>query len=76
MLNAEMQWKLNFEIKFIFMAKKDFAIHLITLHNILEYMEIAIIKTEAANFVKTNICVILKTFGHDCTHSSKGLPAS
>jgi hypothetical protein len=23
--------------------------------------------TEAANFVKINICVILKTFGHDCT---------
>ena len=23
--------------------------------------------TEAADFVKINICVILKTFGHDCT---------
>ena len=33
------------------------AIHLITLHNILEYMQIAI--------VKINICVILKTFGQD-----------
>ena len=42
------------------------AIHLITLHNILEYMQIAIIQTEAADFVKINICVILKTFGHDC----------
>ena len=49
------------------MAKRDFAIHLITLHNILEYMQIAIIQTEAADFVKINICVILKTFGHDCT---------
>jgi hypothetical protein len=49
------------------MAKGDFAIHLITLHNILEYMQIAIIQTEAADFVKINICVILKTFGHDCT---------
>ena len=29
----------------IFMAKKDYAIHLITVHNILEYMQIAIIKT-------------------------------
>ena len=43
------------------------AINLITLHNILEYMQIAIIQTEAADFVKINICVILKTFGHDCT---------
>ena len=43
------------------------AIHLITLHNILEYMQIAIIQTEAADFVKINIGVILKTFGHDCT---------
>ena len=42
------------------------AIHLITLHNILEYMQIAIIQTEAADFVKINICVVLKTFGHDC----------
>ena len=29
-------------------------------------MQIAIIQTEAADFVKINICVILKTFGHDC----------
>ena len=43
------------------------AIHLITLHNILEYMQIAIMQTEAADFVKINICVILKTFGHDCS---------
>jgi hypothetical protein len=42
------------------------AIHLITVHNILEYIQIAIIQTEAADFVKINICVILKTFGHDC----------
>ena len=51
------------------MAKRDLqliAIHLITLHNILEYMQIAIIQTEAADFVKINFCVILKTFGHDC----------
>ena len=43
------------------------AIHLITLHNILEYMQIAIIQTEAADFVKIDICVIVKTFGHDCS---------
>ena len=24
--------------------------------------------TEAANFVEINICVILKTFGHNCTY--------
>ena len=41
---------------------------MITLHNILEYMQIAIIQTEAADFVKSHICVILKTFGHDCRH--------
>ena len=29
-------------------------------------MEIAIIQTEAADFVKINICVILKGFGHNC----------
>ena len=29
-------------------------------------MQIAIIQTEAADFVKINICVILKTFGHNC----------
>ena len=44
------------------------AIHRITLHYILEYMQIAIIQTEAADFVKIYICVILKTFGHDCTY--------
>ena len=44
-----------------------FAIHLITLLNILEYMQIAIIQTEAADFVKMYICVILQTFGHNCT---------
>ena len=43
------------------------AILLITLHNILEYMQIAIIQTEAADFVKFYICVILKAFGHNCT---------
>jgi hypothetical protein len=42
-------------------------LQLITLHNILEYMQIAIIQNEAADFVKINICVILKMFGHDCT---------
>lgn len=40
-----------FGIKFIFMAKSDFAIHLIPLHNIQEYIQIAIIETEAADFV-------------------------
>jgi hypothetical protein len=54
-----------FGIQFIFIAKRDFAIYLITLHNILEYMQIAIMQSEAADFVKINICVILKTFGHD-----------
>jgi hypothetical protein len=43
------------------------AIHLITLHNILEYMQVAIIQTEVADIVKINICFILKTFGHDCS---------
>lgn len=42
-------------------------LELITPHNSLEYMQIAIIKTEAADLVKINICVIVKTFGHDCT---------
>lgn len=37
------------------------AIHLITLHNILEFMQIVIIKTEVADFLKINICVILQT---------------
>uniref|UniRef100_A0AAZ3QPC4 Transposase n=1 Tax=Oncorhynchus tshawytscha TaxID=74940 RepID=A0AAZ3QPC4_ONCTS len=46
-------------------------IHLITLHNILEYMQNTIIQTEAADFVKINICVILKTFGHDCISTVK-----
>lgn len=45
--------------------KKDFAVYLITLHKILEYMQTAFIKAEAADFLRTNICVILKTFGHD-----------
>jgi hypothetical protein len=43
------------------------AIQLITLHNILEYVQIAIIQTEEADFVKMYICVILKTFGHVST---------
>lgn len=30
-------------------------------------MQIAIIKTEAVDFVKIYICIILKTFGHDYT---------
>jgi hypothetical protein len=59
-------------IQFICMAKRDFAIHRITLHNILEYMQIAMIQTEAADFVKINIYVILKSFGHDCTPVSNG----
>jgi ribosomal protein L35AE/L33A len=42
-------------------------IHMITLHNILEYIQIAIIQTEAADFVKINIYVILKNVGHDCS---------
>ena len=33
-------------------------------------MQIAIIQTEAADFVKIQICVILKTFGHDGTMST------
>ena len=37
------------------------AIDLITLDNILEYMQIAIIQTEAADVVKIYICVILNT---------------
>lgn len=45
------------------------AIHLITLHNIHECIWIAIIKNEAVDFVKINICVILKTFGHGCKGS-------
>jgi hypothetical protein len=55
----------------VFWGFRSFAwqIHLIILHNILEYMQIAIIQTEAADFVKINICVILKTFGHDCSQT-------
>jgi hypothetical protein len=34
-------------------------------------MQIAIIQTEAADFVKINICVILKTFGHKISHNDK-----
>lgn len=47
-------------VKLIFMANRDFncieliAIHLIKLHNILDYMKITIIKSEAADLVKTN----------------------
>lgn len=33
-------------------------------------MQIATIKTEAAYFVKINICVILKTFDHGCSSTS------
>ena len=57
-------------IQFICMAEglcNLIKIHLITHHNILEYMQITIIQTEAAEFVKIHFCVILKTFGHDCT---------
>ena len=63
-----MQWTCFLGIQLICMAKRDFAIHLITLHIILEYMQIAIMQTEAADFVKINIGVILKTFGHDCMY--------
>ena len=59
-----MQWKCFFGDRGTLQL---IAVELITPHNILEYMQIAIIKTEAADFVKINICVILKTFGHDCT---------
>ena len=48
------------------MTLQVIAVKLITLYNILEYIQIAIIKTEAVDFVKINICIILKTFGHDC----------
>jgi hypothetical protein len=47
------------------------AIHLITHHKILEYMQIVIIQTEAADFVKMTIRVIVKPFGHDCTFYHK-----
>ena len=47
------------------------AIHLITLHNILEYMQIAIIQTEAANFVKINICIILNFWPRLYVHWTK-----
>lgn len=40
---------------------------LITPHNSLKYMEIAIIKTDAADLVKINICVNVKTVGDDST---------
>jgi hypothetical protein len=43
-----MQRKYFWGIQLICMEKKEFAINLITLHNILEYMQIAIIQTEAA----------------------------
>jgi hypothetical protein len=48
-----MQWNSFWGIQLICMAKRDLqliAIHLITLHNILEYMQIAIIQTEGADF--------------------------
>jgi hypothetical protein len=51
---AEMQWKCLLGIQFICMAKRDFAIHLITLHNILEYIQIAIIQTEKKSLVSLN----------------------
>lgn len=47
------------------------AIHLITLHNFLEYMQIAILKTKAAELVKINICIIFKTFGHGCIYVTR-----
>ncbi|PIO27350.1 hypothetical protein AB205_0107260 [Aquarana catesbeiana] len=48
-----MQWNFFGRIKFIFMAKRGFAIHLI---NILEYVQITIIKTEAADFENEYLC--------------------
>ena len=45
-----------FGIQLICKAKRDFAIHLITLHNILVYMQIAIIQTEAADFENLYFC--------------------
>ncbi|KAG2458058.1 ARMC3 protein, partial [Polypterus senegalus] len=38
--------------------------------NILESIQIAVIKTEAARFVKIQICVLLQTLVHDCTPTS------
>ena len=46
---------------------KLIAIHLITLHNILEYIQIAIIQIEAADFENVYLS-FSKRFGHDCTH--------
>jgi hypothetical protein len=63
-----MEWKCFGGIQFICMQRgtlKLITIHLITLHNILENMQIDIIQTEAADFVKINISVILKPSGHD-----------
>ena len=69
--SAEMQWKCFFWWFSSFAWQRGtlqlIAIHLITLHGILENMQIDILQTEAADFVKMYICVILKTFGHDCT---------
>ena len=62
---SEMQCKCFLGIQFICMTKRDLiAIHLITLYNILEYMQIAITQTDAAdllifNINTINICVIL-----------------
>lgn len=59
-----MQWKCFFWGQRV--TLQLIAIHLIPLHNMLEDMQIPIIKTEAADFVKINIYVILKTFGQGC----------
>ena len=56
----------NVFLRFSLFAWQRGTLQLITLHNILEYMQIAIMQTEAADFVKINIYVILKTFGPDC----------
>jgi hypothetical protein len=58
-------------IQFICMAKRDFAMSCkssdhSSYHNIIGCMQIAIIQTKAADFVKMYICVILKPFGRDC----------
>lgn len=54
-----MQWRCFGGIKFIFMAQRDFAIHLIILPNILEYMHIVIFHTGSADFVKINLYLFI-----------------
>jgi hypothetical protein len=60
-----MQWKCFFGAFSSFAWQRGtlqlIAIHQITLHNIMEYMQIATIQSEAADYVKMYICVILTT---------------